>query len=172
MFSEARIGTLLTERISHLLYLRHLGFKIGSGIISGLPSQTVNDLASDILFLKELKPDMASVSRFLPNSQSRYKGQNKGNPDITLNFIALIRTELNVPDLRIPAGTSLGRKQIDALNFGANVVSVHVTPDEYADLYSSYRAENRISTRMETIRLLSKQAEMTLKLNPNTVEKR
>ncbi len=164
-FIAARTGTELTQRVSHLLYLRQMGFKIGSGIISGLPNQTVDDLVDDLMFLKELKPDMSSVSRFLPNSQSRFASTPEGDPDTSLNFLSLLRTEMSRPGLRIPAGTSLGRRQIDAIRHGANVVSLHVTPDEYADLYSGYRAENRISTKMETIRKFAQETGMPLRLH-------
>lgn len=164
LFEEARTGTELTLRVSHLLYLRQMGYKIGSGIISGIPKQTTDDLVDDLMFMKELKPDMASVSRFLPNSQSRYANTPEGDPDTSLNFLSLLRTEMSQPDLRIPAGTSLGRRQIDAIHHGANVVSLHVTPDEYADLYSSYRAENRISTKMDSIRKFAQVTGMPLRL--------
>ncbi|MDD4616011.1 MAG: radical SAM protein [Alphaproteobacteria bacterium] len=123
VFKDAKPGADLTQRVSHLLYLRELGFKIGSGVISGLPGQTVDDLVGDLIFLKELKPDMNSVSRFLPNSQSRYANASEGDPDTALNFLSLLRIEMSRPGLRIPAGTSLGRRQIDAFDHGANVVS-------------------------------------------------
>lgn len=165
LFKDAKPGTTLIERISHLLYLRQLGYKIGSGVIAGLPGQSTYDLAADLLFLKELKPDMSSVSRFLPNSQSRYANAQEGDPDTTLNFLSLLRVEMSRPGLRIPAGTSLGRRQIDAINHGANVVSLHVTPMEYADLYSSYRAEDRISTKMETIKRFAQETGMPLRLH-------
>jgi len=165
LFKDAKPGTTLVERISHLLYLRQLGYKIGSGVIAGLPGQSTYDLASDLLFLKALKPDMSSVSRFVPNSQSRYANAQEGDPDTALNFLSLLRVEMSRPGLRIPAGTSLGRRQIDAINHGANVVSLHVTPTEYADLYSSYRAENRVSTKMETIRRFAQETGMPLRLH-------
>jgi len=165
LFKQAKPGVDLIQRVSHLLYLRGLGYKIGSGVISGLPEQTVGDLAGDLVFLKKLNPDMSSVSRFLPNSQSRYAQAPEGDPDTALNFLSLLRVELSRPGLRIPAGTSLGHRQIDAFDHGANVVSLHMTPSEYADLYSSYRAENRISTRMEKIQRFARETGMPLQLS-------
>lgn len=162
LFKEARTGTHLPTRIGHLLHLRKIGYQIGSGIICGLPNQTVDDLVNDLLFLKELNPDMASVSRFLPNEKSNFSGESEGNHDLTLNFISLLRTELACSDLRIPAGTTLGRRQEDAINHGANVVSLHVTPDEYADLYSADRIIERHMTKIEAIKALSRNTEVPL----------
>ena len=163
LFIDARTGTLLLTRVAHLLFLRDIGFKIGSGIICGLPNQTVDDLVNDILFFKQLQPDMASVSRFLPNYQSRYANYPEGSYDLTLNFLSLLRIELSSEGLRIPAGTTLGRRQVEALNHGANVVSLHVTPDDYAELYSSDLINERTLTKMNGIFELSKEANMPIR---------
>lgn len=165
LFADARMGTELETRLSHLLHLRDLGFKIGTGIICGLPDQTVDDLAGDILFLKELCPDMASVSRFQPNPDSRYANHREGNPDTTVNFLSLMRTEISTPGLRIPASTTLGPRQESALAHGANVVSLHVTPENVADRYSADRIGARELTRsLEKVRYLAAKTNMTLDL--------
>lgn len=155
IFQDARTGTHLPTRIAHLLYLRDIGFKIGSGIICGLPNQTVDDMVNDLLFLKELNPDMASVSRFLPNVHSGYSKENEGDPDITLNFLSLLRIELPNKQLRIPAGTTLDHRQIDAINHGANIISFHVTPEEYAELYSADQIKERNLIQLAEINNLS-----------------
>lgn len=161
--SEARPKTSLLTRVSHLLCLRDIGFKIGSGIICGLPNQTIDHLVDDLLFLKALKPDMASVSRFLPNNQSRYAQKSEGDHDTTLNFLSLMRTELSAPGLRIQASTTLGRRQSDSINHGANIVSLHVTPDEFAQLYSADRIKERHMTKIEAIRALSRETGLPLR---------
>ncbi|MEZ4313110.1 MAG: radical SAM protein [Polyangiaceae bacterium] len=160
IFEAARTGTRQETRVAHLLFLRDIGFKIGSGVISGLPGQTVDDLCDDIVFLSTLRPDMASVSRFLPNAQSQYAGEQEGDPDTTLNFISLLRIELSCPGLRIPAGTTLGRRQSDALAHGANMVSLHTTPEEQADLYSADRIQERTMTKLQDVRALALDAGM------------
>lgn len=165
LFADARMGTQLETRLAHLLHLRSLGFKIGTGIICGLPNQTVDDLAGDILFLKALGPDMASVSRFQPNPDSRYANHSEGNPDITVNFLSLMRAEIPTPDLRIPASTTLGPRQESALEHGANVVSLHVTPENVSDQYSADRIGERELTRdIEKIRRLAAHTNMVLSL--------
>ncbi len=163
VFKASRMGTELRTRVAHLLFLRSLGFKIGTGIICGLPGQSDQDLASDIGFLETLRPDMASVSRFLPNPDSSFRSQAEGCPDTTLNFVSLLRLHLATPGLRIPAGTTLGRRQIDAIRHGANVVSLHVTPEEYADKYSADRIFERHLVEMDEIRRLSAQTGLALR---------
>lgn len=162
LFKAARLGTELRTRVAHLLFLRAIGFKIGTGIICGLPGQTVEDLAGDLCFLRRMEPDMASVSRFLPNQQSVFAAAPEGDPDLTLNFISLIRLEVRVPDLRIPAGTTLGRRQVDAINHGANVVSLHVTPTEVAELYSADKVRTRHLTQMDMIMRLAEESGTTV----------
>lgn len=163
LFQAARTGTQLRERIAHLLFLRSLGYKIGTGIICGLPGQSLEDLARDVCFLSCFAPDMASVSRFLPNEQSLLAGEMEGDPDVTVNFISLIRLEVKRPELRIPAGTTLGRRQVDAILHGANVVSLHVTPSEYADLYSADRIKERHLTQMSALKQLSEETGLGLR---------
>ena len=163
LFKEARTGTHLPTRIAHLLYLREIGFKIGSGVICGLPNQIADDLVNDLIFLRELQPDMASVSRFLPNHESLYENKEEGDPDLTLNFLSLIRIQLSHPGLRIPAGTTLGRRQSDAINHGANVLSLHVTPEEYAILYSADQIKERNMTEMKKIMEFAKETALPLR---------
>ena len=158
LFAAARTGTRLRTRIAHLLYLRELGYKIGSGVIVGLPGQTLDDLVQDLTVLQSLAPDMASVSRFLPNEVSALRGQPEGDHDTTLNFIALLRVCLGTRTLRIPAGATLGHHQADALLFGANVLSVHVTPSAVSDLYSADRITTRFVSGMAHVLKLASEA--------------
>ena len=163
LFADARMGTILETRLAHLLHLRDLGFKIGSGIICGLPGQGIDDLAGDILFMKELGPDMASVSRFQPNPDSRYGVYSEGDIDTTLNVASLMRIEISTVGLRIPATTTLGPRQGEALMHGANVVSLHVTPEDVADRYSADRiGERRLTRSLDSIRKMSQETGMMM----------
>ena len=42
------------ERLNCLKNLRDLGYEVGSGILVGLPNQTLESIAKDILFFKEI----------------------------------------------------------------------------------------------------------------------
>ena len=58
------------SRIEMLSILRSLGYEVGSGIMVGIPGQTYNDLAEDILLFRELELDMVGLGPFLPHPQT------------------------------------------------------------------------------------------------------
>ncbi|HBT76303.1 MAG TPA: [FeFe] hydrogenase H-cluster radical SAM maturase HydE [Planctomycetaceae bacterium] len=55
------------NRIVLLERLRRIGFEIGSGIMSGIPGQTWDDLADDLLLFAQLDLDMIGCGPFLPH---------------------------------------------------------------------------------------------------------
>lgn len=153
----------LIERIANLLLLRDLGFKIGTGIIVGLPNTNVMDLARDILVLKNINPDMASCSVFSPNQQSKYKDYAPGDPDVTLKFIALMRILLDKKKTLIPSSSSFGFEgQVKAINAGANILSVHFTPQIYSDKFSMYKSKDRINRKLDEINTIANKTNMVV----------
>lgn len=62
------------ERLNCLKNLRDLGYEVGSGILVGLPNQTLESIASDILFFKEINADMIGIGPFIPNEDTPFKG--------------------------------------------------------------------------------------------------
>ncbi|MBR4076174.1 MAG: hypothetical protein IKK25_04855, partial [Lentisphaeria bacterium] len=50
-----------------LQWLRELGFEVGSGVMVGIPGQTLGDLARDIVRFGELELDMIGLGPFLPH---------------------------------------------------------------------------------------------------------
>lgn len=130
----------LEERLSHLRYLKSIGFQAGSGNIIGLPSQTLEDIADDILLCKNLISDMCSFSPFIPSHDTPFNNVPLANLELTLKTMAVARIVLKNP--HIPATTALstlsgeGRKL--GLTVGANVIMPNFTPDEYKDKYKIY----------------------------------
>jgi len=59
-----------SDRVAQLRRLRELGYEIGSGVMIGIPGQTFDDLANDILLFAELDLDMIGVGPFLPHPQT------------------------------------------------------------------------------------------------------
>jgi biotin synthase len=55
------------RRLLCLHSLRSLGYQVGSGVIIGLPGQTIEMLADDLLFLQGLDLDMIGVGPFIPH---------------------------------------------------------------------------------------------------------
>lgn len=53
----------LTVRKNCLYDLKKLGYQVGAGMMVGSPYQTTEDLAEDLVFLKELQPEMVGIDR-------------------------------------------------------------------------------------------------------------
>lgn len=116
----------LYDKISHLKFLKRIGYQIGTGSIIGLPHQTIDDIADDLILCKELDADMISLSPFIPHPFTPYQNQKKADLDIVLNTIAVARIMLK--DVHIHAASSLDllekSGQFRALQAGANVVVI------------------------------------------------
>lgn len=128
------------ERLNCLKNLRDLGYEVGSGILVGLPNQTLESIAKDILFFKEINADMIGIGPFIPNEDTPLKDAEGGNLTLALKVMAL--TRLILPDINIPATTAMEslapNGRIIALQSGANVVMPNVTEGEYRKLYALY----------------------------------
>ncbi len=146
LYSIYHLGQELDERINHLQFLKSLGYQTGSGNLIGLPRQTFNDIADDILICKKLEVDMASFSPFIPSPGTPY-GKMKGcGFDDALKTLAVARIVLK--DVHLPATTALAN--IDdggwkkGLNAGANVIMPNFTPSVYKENYLIYPHTERL----------------------------
>ncbi len=130
----------LEDRLSHLSFLKTIGYQIGSGNIIGLPMQSVEDIADDILLCKKLDVDMAAFGPFIPSPDTTYKNKTAGDVDLTLRTMATARIVLK--KVHIPATTALAtiddEGRIKGLNAGANIVMPDLTPSPYRKLYQIY----------------------------------
>ncbi len=133
-------GRDLDGRLRHLRLLRELGFQVGTGNMTGLPGQTVEDLADDLLFLQEFAPEMTAIGPFIPQPDTPLKDSCCGSLKTTLTMISLAR--LLVPFSHIPATTALASLNQDgqrlALMAGANVIMPDFTPIAYSSEYKIY----------------------------------
>ena len=137
-----------------LFNLKSLGFETGTGCLVGLPNQTIESLANDILFFKELDADMVGIGPFIPHEQTPLAETEKGDFWLSLKVMAL--TRINLPDINIPATTAMEtlnpQGRIIALNSGANVVMPNVTSTEYRAKYEIYPGKICINDRPEKCR--------------------
>ena len=164
LYYEIKGNTSLDERIADLLFLREIGFKIGTGIIYNLPGTSICDLIKDLELLKMIAPDMASVSVFSPNENSTFKYETPGDEEGALGFVALMRILLEDNPPMISCSSSFGLDgQKKVLEAGANVISYHATPNEVIDLYSAYKNKNRVKTGLENIFKLANMCNMGIK---------
>ena len=133
-------GKDLESRFEHLRFMKELGYFIATGSIIGLPGQTMEDLADDILMMKKWA-HMISMGPFVPCDNTPLAKKPQGNPEMNLKMIAILR--LLMPHARIPVVTALetllgeeGRKR--ALQAGANSLMFNLTPIKYRSLYKIY----------------------------------
>ncbi|MCH3964914.1 MAG: [FeFe] hydrogenase H-cluster radical SAM maturase HydE [Clostridium sp.] len=120
--------------------LKSLGYEVGTGCLIGLPGQSVESLADDMMFFKEIDADMVGVGPFIPNEDTPLKDAEGGDFETARKFVAIMR--LIMPDINIPATTAMetlnpnGRTLV--LQSGANVVMPNVTEGIYRKLYALY----------------------------------
>lgn len=133
-----------------LYNLKELGYETGTGCLVGLPGQSIESLADDILFFKELDADMVGIGPFIPHCQTPLKNEQAGDLDLAVKVMAITRVML--PDINIPATTAMESLRADgrllALQSGANVVMPNLTDDFHKKMYEIY--PNKVSsTRKE-----------------------
>jgi biotin synthase len=134
------------NRLKCLKSLQDIGYQTGTGVMIGLPFQTMDDLAGDLLFMKEFDIDMCGMGPYIEHADTPLiKHSGKLMPlserfDLTLKMIAIIR--IMMKDINIVAATALqaidpmGREK--AVKIGANILMPNITPGKYRDSYKLY----------------------------------
>ena len=148
----------LGERLGHLNTLLELGYRVGTGTIVGLPGQTIEILADDILLAVELGVHMSSASPFIPARDTPLADNALGDLDLTLNTIAIMRVLR--PDAMIPSVSALEKVQVggQSLGFhaGANVMTINFTPQTNQANYPIYGSDRFIVKGTHAASVLSK----------------
>lgn len=134
-----------------LFNLKKLGFETGTGCLVGLPNQTLESLADDLLFFKELDADMIGIGPFIPHPQTPLKGAACGDLSLAIKVMALARITLE--NINIPATTAMEtlapNGRLLALQSGANVVMPNLTDDFHKKMYEIY--PNKVSASRKDI---------------------
>lgn len=140
LYNRLNPGMSWERRHECLLMIRDLGYELGSGIMVGLPGQTVESIADDLLYLKDIGIDMAGIGPFIPHPETPLANESGGTLEQALRTMAIMR--ILMPDINIPATTAMEslhpQGRIMALQAGANVVMPNVTEGEYRRLYELY----------------------------------
>lgn len=130
----------LENRKRCLYDLKELGFQTGAGFMVGSPYQTEENLAEDLLFLKDLKPEMVGIGPFIPHCDTPFRDFFAGSEELTVTMLAL--TRIMLPKALLPATTALGTIAKDgrerAFAAGANVVMPNLSPMNFRKDYSLY----------------------------------
>lgn len=133
-------------RLQCLRLLKYIGYQTGTGVMIGLPGQTLEDLAADLLFFREMDIDMVGMGPYIGHSGAPlYQYEDRllkltERFDLALKMVACLR--LLMPDINIAAATALqaidkiGREK--AIMAGANIIMPNITPGIYRDYYKLY----------------------------------
>ena len=134
------------RRLECIRTLKRIGYVTGSGVMIGIPGQTIDDLARDIVFFGAENLDMVGMGPYVP-APGTPLGDVDGNRQQSravesgLRMIALTRLYLH--DVNIVAATALealdpegGRNR--GIEAGANVIMPVLTPEKYRFSYDLY----------------------------------
>ena len=134
------------RRIKALYDLKEIGYQAGTGAMIGLPFQSAEDMADDLMFYKEFDAPMIGMGPYNPHPQTPLTLAAPPYPSekrrfaLGLKMIALLR--LLMPDINIASATSLevldprGR-ELGILS-GANVIMPNMTPEDKMVNYNLY----------------------------------
>ena len=146
-----------STRLKALEDLRREGYQVGTGVMIGLPFQTVEDLAEDLLFFKTIDIDMAGMGPYIEHENTplwAFRETLMPRIDrfyLSLKMVALLR--ILMPDINIAATTAMqsidpqGREK--AMMVGSNVVMPNLTPLKYRENYLLYQDKPCIDEEAE-----------------------
>lgn len=139
----------LSNRKQCLMDLKDIGYQVGCGFMVGSPYQTAEHLAEDMLFMKELNPQMVGIGPFISHKDTPFAKETSGSLELTLYMLGFIR--LMLPKVLLPATTALGTIHPEGRELGmlagANVVMPNLSPANVRDKYSLY--DNKIHSDAE-----------------------
>lgn len=133
-------------RIHALHALRRAGYQVGTGVMIGLPFQTIPDLADDLIFFRDMDVDMVGMGPYIEHKDTpfyRYRDELLAARErfrLSLRMVAVLR--IMMKDINIAATTAMqtldpmGRER--ALRVGANVIMPNLTPTKYRRDYLLY----------------------------------
>lgn len=135
------------SRIESLKKLKNIGYQTGTGVIIGIPRQSLEQLTSDVLFFKNMDVDMIGMGPYIPHHDTpmdfyieEWEQRKEEIFKMSLKMIAVTRIFLK--DVNIASTTALesisqyGREA--GLQFGANVLMPMMTPTNRRESYKLY----------------------------------
>lgn len=133
-------------RLECLENVQKTGYQTGTGVMIGLPCQSIENLADDLLFIKHMDIDMVGMGPYLEHADTPLYQQKElllpllDRLNLSLRMIAVLR--ILMPTINIASTTALqtivpfGREL--GLKAGANVLMPNLTPAKYKSQYLLY----------------------------------
>lgn len=142
IYGEMHPGKKLVDRLNNLREMKQLGYVISTGMLVGLPGQTMTDLANDILLMKELGTFMPSIGPLIATKNTPLADTASIPFELMLKVIAA--TRLHLKSSRLPVTTAMetigggeaARQQ--CFMAGANSIMFNLTPATYRENYRIY----------------------------------
>lgn len=146
------------ERLDAIRRLAEGGWHVSSGLIYGLPDQTEAHVLESIKLLCELPLSGCSVSPFIPGEGTPFAKQKIAKIGPTLNAVAMMR--LSCPHWVIPAVSAMNLVNDEgysgALQAGANLTTINLTPEEQRKEYQLYKKERFIMKEERVLKAIEK----------------
>ncbi|MBP3691025.1 MAG: [FeFe] hydrogenase H-cluster radical SAM maturase HydE, partial [Schwartzia sp.] len=98
-------GMSFENRLRCLEDLKRLGYEVGTGCLIGLPGQTMDSLARDVLFFQKIDADMVGIGPLVPNGDTPLGSEPPGDMRLVRRMVSAIR--LLLPEANIPATTAM-----------------------------------------------------------------
>lgn len=146
------------KRIAAIHALRRAGFQVGTGVMIGLPNQTLEDLAGDLLFMQQIDIDMCGMGPYIEHEETPLYAQKEllmplqERFNLSLKMVAILR--ILMKNINIAATTAMqaiddeGREK--AIRCGANVVMPNLTPLKYREEYFLYNNKPGVADDADT----------------------
>lgn len=166
MFAKIKPSTTFANRMKCIKYIKNSKMKLASGNIIGLPQQTLEQVADDIMLMKELEISWAPIIPYMPvpNTPLAQEG-GRGSIETTLKEISILR--IMMPQVNITAQqpsedpkSSLADVQgnLNALSAGANMLFVEMLPPALIKDFNVIN--NRMIEGVEKVNKLVEMSEM------------
>lgn len=124
-----------------LYNLKKIGYQVGAGFIVGIPKENNEVLADNLLFLKELNPEMIGIGPLIPHPETPLSYVESGSIPKTLLLIAL--TRLFIPKALMPVTTALNTLDQNGIEkgikAGGNVLMLNLSPVYVREKYEIYK---------------------------------
>lgn len=138
------------NRVKALHLIKETGYQLGTGVMCGLPGQTINHLANDIIFFKTIDADMIGLGPFIPHHATPLSSIIIDKKyQLTLALKVLATTRLYLKNVNMVASTALqaldpyGREL--GCEAGANIIMPNLTDAEYKVQYQLYEGKPNLA---------------------------
>lgn len=165
-FKKIKPSTTYENRMKCIEYIKNSKMQLASGNIIGLPNQTLEQIADDIMLMKELNISWAPIIPYMPvpNTPLSMEG-GRGSIETTLKEISILR--IMMPKVNITAqqpgkdlknGLADVQGNLNALSAGANVLFVDMLPQTLVKDFNVIN--NRMIEGMGNVERLVKMSKM------------